>query len=79
MQIAVWRSRLARHARFSQWEKAKDEITDIRPVYLAALRAIGPLNVNDGLGNIDKISEKVFEKTIGICKKMEFPERASMR
>ena len=31
---------LAGHARVSQWEKAKDEIADIRPVYLAALRAI---------------------------------------
>ncbi len=27
------------HGRVSQWEKAKDGIADVRPVYLAALRA----------------------------------------
>lgn len=27
------------HGRVSQWEKAKDGVADVRPVYLAALRA----------------------------------------
>ena len=30
---------LTGHARISQWEKAKGEVAEIRPVYLAALRA----------------------------------------
>ena len=30
---------LGGHGRVSQWEKAKDSVADIRPVYLGALRA----------------------------------------
>ena len=30
---------LSNHSRVSQWEKAKDKIADVRPVYLAVLRA----------------------------------------
>lgn len=30
---------LSNHSRVSQWERAKDKIADIRPGYLAALRA----------------------------------------
>jgi DNA-binding transcriptional regulator YiaG len=30
---------LTNHSRVSQWEKAKEKIADVRPVYLAVLRA----------------------------------------
>jgi DNA-binding transcriptional regulator YiaG len=56
---------LSNHSRVSQWEKAKDKIADVRPVYLAALRT--RMAKHRGRATLDtdflsRMVEGIFEK-----------------